>query len=69
MNEYVLDKHDLICLVKGKHPTYAIIEKLEAKNLGRFSDQRGWNWDDSSLGALNELELWNLHMLLKVNSL
>lgn len=55
-----LDKQDLVYLLKGVHPGFSIMEELQEKNIGRYSDNRGWTWNDTMIDDMSEEQLFAL---------
>jgi len=53
--EVPLDKEDLISLVKGSSPSFKLMDELYS--LGKYDDNRGYQWDKYALEKLTLPEL------------
>lgn len=65
--EVILDKEDLISLVKGACPYYDVFDhplvKMSGVYRGGFRDE--WNWDEYKLKKLSEKSLLELYFICK----
>lgn len=63
----VLDKEDLIAMVKGIEPYYNVFDHSLIKNCGKyiggFCDR--WEWDLDKLEKLDNRDLYNLYSICK----
>lgn len=60
-------KEDLIYLLKGIYPGYSIMEELQEKGIGRYSDSRGWWWEEDLLSSMTEDQLFTLYNRCKAS--
>lgn len=60
-------KEDLIYLLKGIHPGFSIMEELQEKNIGRYSDNHGWSWDEKMINDMSEEQIVALYQRCKAS--
>lgn len=64
--QVILDKQDLMSLVKGNHPSYELMNHFLIKDMGTYSDSYGrWDWNYNKLRDLNEEVLWDIYQRCK----
>lgn len=57
-----LDKKAMISLVMGEKPNIPIMDDITISDLGRYSDNRGWQWDTHALEKKSEDELYQIYL-------
>jgi len=62
---YILDKEDLISLVKGNCPNFNLMDHFLIKHLGSYNDNRGWTWNENELKELTEIVLYDVYKRCK----
>ncbi len=65
--KFVLDKDDIICLLKSKTVPYEKIDEFSNKEWGHFIggfDDR-WEWNTAKLRELSEEQLFSIYYFLK----
>ena len=56
-----LDKEDLIHILRGIYPSFILMNELEDKDIGHYSDNRGWSWNMDLLKDMTEDQLLALY--------
>ncbi len=56
-----LERDDIFNLLRGSKLTFKMIEVLEERHLGRYSDLNGFVWDYKKLDSMTGPELFMLY--------